>query len=221
LTAAPSFTCGTTTVTDVDNNSYNTVQIGTQCWMRSNLKVSKYRNGENISTGLSDAQWSSTSSGAYARYSNNNANDALYGKLYNRYAVNDSRGLCPVGWHVPSDAEWFTLTDFLGGAQHVPSSVAGGAMKITATLPTPGGWASPNTGATNSSGFTGLPGGYRASGGGFGNLGYSGSWWSSSVAGSGNAWYRYLDYNTAVRLRTATAATSEMVFRFAAPGIEH
>jgi uncharacterized protein (TIGR02145 family) len=106
--------------------------------------------------------------------------------LYNWYAVNDSRGLCPVGWHVPSDAEWTTLTDFLGG-----EGVAGGKMKSTT------GWNSPNTGATNSSGFTGLPGGYRASGGGFGDLGYSGVWWSSSDAGSGSAWDRYLYYNFA------------------------
>ncbi|MBM3919506.1 MAG: hypothetical protein FJ344_08420, partial [Sphingomonadales bacterium] len=87
------------------------------------------------------------------------------------------------------DAEWTTLTDFLGG-----TSVAGGAMKSTATQPTPGGWNSPNTGATNPSGFTGLPGGFRGSGGGFSLLGYYGYWWSSSDAGSGYAWYRYLNY---------------------------
>jgi uncharacterized protein (TIGR02145 family) len=116
----------------------------------------------------------------------------LYGKLYNWYAVTDSRGLCPTGWHVPSDGEWTTLTTFLGG-----ESVAGGAMKSTATQPTPGGWYAPNTGATNSSGFTGLPGGYRDSGGGFYNLGYNGYWWSSSVAGSGSAWYRILSFNVA------------------------
>ncbi|MFM7033498.1 MAG: FISUMP domain-containing protein, partial [Bacteroidota bacterium] len=107
--AAPSFTCGTSTVTDVDNNSYNTVQIGTQCWTQSNLKVSKYRNGDNIPTGLSNSAWQGTTSGAYAIYSNDPVNDGLYGKLYNHYAVTDGRGLCPTGWHVPSDAEWTTL----------------------------------------------------------------------------------------------------------------
>ncbi|MBM3919014.1 MAG: hypothetical protein FJ344_05895, partial [Sphingomonadales bacterium] len=117
---------------------------------------------------------------------------ALYGKLYNWYSVNDSRGLCPVGWHVPSDAEWTTLTDFLGG-----TSVAGGKMKSTAIQPTSGGWISPNTGATNSSGFTGLPGGYRSSGGGVNNLGDGGGWWSSSDVGSGNAWYRFLNNGSA------------------------
>jgi len=186
------FMCGTTSIVDLDGNIYNTVQIGTQCWTQSNLKVTKYRNGDNIPTGLSDAQWGSTSSGAYAIYNNDPVNDALYGKLYNWYAVTDSRGLCPTGWHVPSDGEWTTLTTFLGG-----QSVAGGAMKSTATQPTPGGWYAPNTGATNSSGFTGLPGGLRASGGGFSDLGYTGTWWSSSFGGSIGAWYRILFYGNA------------------------
>jgi uncharacterized protein (TIGR02145 family) len=186
------FMCGTTSIVDIDGNIYNTVQIGTQCWTQSNLKVTKYRNGDNIPTGLSDAQWGSTSSGAYAIYNNDPVNDALYGKLYNWYAVTDSRGLCPTGWHVPSDGEWTTLTTFLGG-----QSVAGGAMKSTATQPTPGGWYAPNTGATNSSGFTGLPGGLRASGGGFSDLGYTGTWWSSSFGGSIGAWYRILFYGNA------------------------
>lgn len=190
------FMCGTTSIVDIDGNINNTVQIGTQCWTQSNLKVTKYRNGDNIPTGLSDAQWGSTTSGAYAIYSNDPVNDALYGKLYNWYAVTDSRGLCPTGWHVPSDGEWTTLTDFLGG-----ESVAGGAMKSTATQPTWGGWNTPNTGATNSSGFTGLPGGYRGFVGGFVILGYVGLWWSSSVAGSGDAWYRELGYNGAIAYR--------------------
>ncbi|MBM3919564.1 MAG: hypothetical protein FJ344_08715, partial [Sphingomonadales bacterium] len=186
---------GTPTVTDIDGNVYNTVQIGTQCWTQSNLKVSKYRNGDNISNITDNTAWSQTftsSTGAWCNYDNSSANDALYGKLYNWYAATDSRGLCPTGWHVPSDAEWTTLTTFLGGLY-----VAGGAMKSTATQPTPGGWNAPNFGATNSSGFTGLPGGYRDSGGGFNNLGYYGFWWSSSVAGSGSAWYRVLNYDYA------------------------
>ncbi|MFM8837568.1 MAG: FISUMP domain-containing protein, partial [Bacteroidota bacterium] len=182
------FTCGTSMVSDVDNNTYATVQIGTQCWTQSNLKVSKYRNGDNIPTGLDNSQWSSTSMGAYAVYNNDAANDALYGKLYNWYAVNDSRGLCPTGWHVPSHAEWMTLINFLGG---VP--VAGGKMKSTATQPTLGGWNAPNTGATNSSGFTGLPGGELASSGGFtSTLGNYGFWWSTSDAGTGKAYLFYL-----------------------------
>ena len=181
-------------ITDVDGNQYNTIKFGTQCWTQSDLKVSKYRNGDNIPTGLSDAQWGSTTSGAYAMYNNDAANDALYGKLYNWYAVNDARGLCPTGWHVPSDGEWTTLTTFLGGE-------AGGKMKSTATQPTPGGWNAPNTDATNSSDFTGLPGGTRDSGGGFAYLGNLGYWWSSSVAGSGLAWNRILGYYDALASR--------------------
>ena len=194
-TEIPSFTCGASSVTDIDGNTYNTVQIGTQCWTQSNLKVTKYRNGDSIPTGLSNNQWDSTTSGAYAIYNSDPVYDALYGKLYNWYAVADSRGLCPTGWHVPSDGEWTTLTTFLGGEY-----VAGGAMKSTVTQPTPGGWYAPNS-ATNSSGFTGLPGGARDYGGGFSNLGYFGHWWSSSDAGSGIAWYRSLYSNDATALR--------------------
>jgi len=191
FTAPPGQPCsGVSTVTDIDGNVYQGIQIGTQCWTQSNLKVSKYRNGDNIPTGLSNSAWQNTTSGAYAIYDNNPVNDGLYGKLYNHYAVTDGRGLCPTGWHVPSDAEWTTLENQLGGA-----SVAGGALKSTATQPTPGGWASPNTGATNSSGFTALPGSLRSSNGDFYNLTYFGYWWSSSVSSGSNAWYRDLDYN--------------------------
>ena len=184
-TSAVPFICGTNTVSDVDGNVYNTVQIGAQCWTQSNLKVSKYRNGDNIPTGLSNTDWQSTTAGAYAIYDNNPVNDGLYGKLYNHYAVMDNRGLCPTGWHVPTDGEWTTLENHLGGW-----SVAGGALKSTATQPTPGGWLSPNTGATNSSGFSAGPGGVRSHYGAFFNFGH-GSWWSSSLSGT-YAWSRRL-----------------------------
>jgi uncharacterized protein (TIGR02145 family) len=177
---------GTPTVTDVDGNIYNTVQIGTQCWTQSNLKVSKYRNGDNIPTGLSDSAWQNSTSGAYAIYNDDPSNNALYGKLYNHYAATDSRGLCPTGWHVPTDGEWTILENHLGG-----SGVAGGALKSTATLPTPVGWDIPNTGATNSSGFTALPGGLRTFGD-FSGLTYFGFWWSSSVSSASDAGYRFL-----------------------------
>jgi uncharacterized protein (TIGR02145 family) len=191
LSAGPQPCPGAPTVTDVDGNSYATVQIGTQCWTQSNLKVSKYRNGDNITNITTpNSSWQNTTSGAWCNYSNNASNGTTYGKLYNWYAVNDSRGLCPTGWHVPSDAEWTTLTDHLGG-----TSVAGGAMKSTT------GWNAPNTGATNSSGFTGLPGGYRSAAGGFLGVGLNGIWWSSSDAGSGRAWARRLTYTTAVVFR--------------------
>ena len=188
---APSFVCGSSTVSDVDNNTYNTVQIGTQCWTQSNLKVSKYGNGDNIPTGLVISAWQNTTSGAYAIYNNDPVNDGLYGKLYNHFAVTDSRGLCPTGWHVPTDAEWTTLENHLGG-----SIEAGGALKSTAMHPTPGGWNPPNTGATNSSGFTALPGGLRTSYGVFANMTDYGSWWSSSVLSGSYTWLRYLSTNT-------------------------
>jgi uncharacterized protein (TIGR02145 family) len=188
-TTAVPFICGTNTVSDVDGNVYNTVQIGAQCWTQSNLKVSKYRNGDNISTGLGNTVWSNTTSGAHAIYNNDPVNDGLYGKLYNHFAAMDSRGLCPTGWHVPTDGEWTTLETFLGG-----SSVAGGALKSTVTQPTPGGWLAPNSGATNSSGFAAGPGGKRDSDGAYTLLGTHGYWWSSSTSGF-NGWYRYLGYN--------------------------
>jgi uncharacterized protein (TIGR02145 family) len=178
---------GTPTVTDIDGNVYNTVQIGTQCWTQSNLKTIKYCNGDNIPTGLSNSAWENTTSGAYAIYNNDLVNDGLYGKLYNHYAVTDSRGLCPTGWHVPSDGEWTTLVNYLGG-----QSVAGVTLKSTATQPTPGGWNPPNTGATNSSGLTALPGGVRRGYGDFNDVSYTGYWWSSSFTVS-NAWFRNLN----------------------------
>ena len=187
----PGLQCsGTTTLTDVDGNIYYTVQIGTQCWTQSNLKVSKYRNGDAIPTGLSNVAWQSTTLGAYAVYNNEPTNDGLHGKLYNHYAVMDSRGLCPTGWHVPTDGEWTALENFLGG-----SASAGGTLKSTAIQPTPGGWSSPNTGATNSSGFTATPGGLRLNSGEFNSFTTSGYWWSSSISSGSATWIRYISFN--------------------------
>ncbi len=195
ISASSSFTVGgastcPATVTDIDGNVYNTVQIGSQCWTAENLKVERYRDGSNIPTGLSNSAWSSTSSGAFAVYNNVAANKATYGLLYNWYAAVDPRGLCPTGWHVPTDEEWTELTDFLGG-----ESVAGGAMKTTGTLSAGTGlWLSPNTAATNSSGFSGLPGGYCYFSGYFNFQGSLGVWWSSSEGSAGSAWDRLLIY---------------------------
>jgi uncharacterized protein (TIGR02145 family) len=171
--------------TDIDGNIYDTIAIGTQVWMKQNLKVSKYRNGDPIPTNLNNTTWQNTTSGAYAIYNNTASNDSIYGKLYNWYAVADSRGLCPTGWYVPGDAELLTLENFLGG-----SSVAGGKMKAVSSL-----WTAPNTGATNSSGFTGLPGGGRNYVGTYSGIGYYGGWWSSGQYSTPDAWYRGLYYN--------------------------
>ncbi len=162
------------------------VKIGNQVWMAENLNVAHYRNGDPIPTGLSNAQWESTTQGAYAIYNDDPANEKIYGKLYNWFAVNDSRGLCPAGWHVPSDAEWSTLETYLGG-----SDAAGGKLKSTSGW---SGWKAPNTGATNSSGFNAFPGGYRNFNGKFSYLSNYGCWWSNSESDSNNALNRLLDY---------------------------
>ncbi len=183
------FYCGLTTLSDIDGNSYNTVQIGTQCWTKENLKVTKYMDGTSIPTGLDNATWSTTTSGAYAIYDNNNANDAIYGKLYNWYAVNNPRKLCPAGWHVPSDSEWTILTDYLGG-----ESVAGGKMKSIGTAY----WNDPNTGATNESGFSVLPGGYRNLDGSFGGIRNYTYFWSATERAYYVAWLRNLFFNLGI-----------------------
>jgi len=160
-----------------------TIQIGTQKWMSKNLDVAFYRNGDPIPEVTDATAWAALTTGAWCYY-NNDANTGLtYGKLYNWYAVNDSRGLAPAGWHVPTDAEWTTLENSLGGA-----SVAGGKMKEPGTTH----WATPNTGASNESGFAGLPGGFRDYVGGFQDVGNRGYWWSSTEGGTSSAWGRAL-----------------------------
>ncbi len=186
-------------VTDIDGNFYPSIIINGQDWMQQNLAVTKYRNGDPIPTGLSNTSWQGTTSGAYAIYDNVAANNTTYGKLYNWYAVNDSRGLCPTGWHVPSDAEWTTLETSLGG-----SSVAGGKMKSTGTIENGDGlWYSPNEQATNESGFTGLPGGYRNTDGTYFSIGYNGYWWSSAEYDSNFAWFCILYYTYSDVSRTS------------------
>ncbi|HOD88965.1 MAG TPA: FISUMP domain-containing protein [Bacteroidales bacterium] len=181
------FTCGTSTIT-YNGVTYNTVQIGSQCWLKENLKTTHYNDGTSIPNVTDNAIWETTTSGAYCCYDNNPSNCNTYGALYNWYAVNTDK-LCPNGWHVPSDAEWTTLVNYLGGA-----SVAGGALKEAGTSH----WSSPNTSATNSSGFSALPGGNRyGSDGSFYYLGSYGYWWSSTEYDGSNAWSRLLAYDFA------------------------
>ncbi len=137
--------------TDPDNNNYGTVTIGTQVWMTRNLDVDHYRNGDPIPEVKSASLWKSLTTGAWCYFKNDKDSGVTYGKLYNWYAVNDPRGLAPVGWHIPSDAEWSTLSAYLGG-----DSIAGGKLKESGTSH----WNIPNTGATNVSGFSALPGGW-------------------------------------------------------------
>jgi len=168
---------------DYDGNVYQTIKIGNQWWMAENLKVTHYRNGEVIPNVTDNTAWSNLTTGAYCEYDNNSANVETYGRMYNWYAVNDSRNIAPTGWHVPTDAEWQTLINYLGG-----DVVAGGKMKETGITH----WSSPNTGATNESGFTALPGGYRDDNGLFYYLGYYAGFWSSTEYNSSSAWTRRL-----------------------------
>ena len=165
-------TCpGTPTVKDIDGNIYNTVQIGTQCWTKENLRVTKYKDGTSIPTGLNNASWSDTNSGAYIKSNNDDNSDLISGKLYNWYSVADNRGLCPNGWHVPSNDELTTLINYLGG-----DFAAGGKMKATGTTY----WFSPNGEATNESGFTALPAGERQFNGGLIGSGLAAGFWSAN-----------------------------------------
>ena len=174
------------TMTDQDGNICNTIQIGKQVWMAENLKVTRYRNGDEI--GTTDPETLSIASEINPEYQwpgmNNVSQVATYGRLYTWYAVNDSRNIAPKGWHVASYQEWITLSDSLGG-----KSLAGGKLKETGTTH----WVSPNTGATNESGFTALPGGLRDPGGFFYTDGHSANWWTTTESVSPEVWYTYAD----------------------------
>ena len=193
--------------TNSNDNSSNPVvpailsssTIGSQIWQSTNLNVTTYRDGTPIPQVSNPSSWARLTTGAWCYYNNDPANEATYGKLYNWYAVagihdNDpntpNKVLAPVGWHIPTDTEWTTLSTFLGG-----ETIAGGKMKEIGTV----NWYSPNTGATNSSSFNGLPGGYITVSGNvtssFNFIKQNGVWWSSSELLSSSAWFRELKYN--------------------------
>jgi uncharacterized protein (TIGR02145 family) len=174
------------TITDIDGNVYEIIEIGDQWWMAENLKVTRYRNVEMIPNVTGDIDWYNLTIGAWAFYNNNSLYGELYGNLYNWFAINDERGLCPEGWKVPTDEDWSILIRYL-------DTNAAGKMKSIRTEPDPHPrWISPNTGATNESGFSGLPGGARDYAGSFNYLGNHGSWWSSIERDLQNAWGRAL-----------------------------
>ena len=163
------------------------IVIGTQHWMKENLNEATYRNGDIIPQVTDPAAWYKLTTGAWCYYNNDSLNGAIYGKLYNWYAVNDPRGLAPKGWHIPTDAEWTNLSDKLGGI-----ALAGGKMKIPGTSR----WTTPNSGATNESGFSGLPGGSCNYDGSFSVVvGKYGLWWSASEGVATSAWARSLSYD--------------------------
>jgi uncharacterized protein (TIGR02145 family) len=172
-------------MTDIEGNTYKTVTIGTQTWMAENLRTTKYNDGTSIPNVTDGTAWFELFTGAYCNYDNDPSKAAIYGRLYNWYAVNTGK-LSPTGWHVATDAEWTELIEYLGGEE-----VAGGKLKETGTTH----WNSPNYGATNETGFTALPGGYRMfDGGAFDDVGAYGSWWSATGGNPDGAWNRYVYY---------------------------
>jgi uncharacterized protein (TIGR02145 family) len=183
------------TVTDSDGNVYHTITIGSQVWMLENLKTTKYSNGDPISNVTDQSTWANLTRGAYCDHNNDPNFSETYGKLYNWHAVNDTRKIAPAGWHIPSDAEWTTLINSLGGL-----TAAGGKLKESGLIH----WPNPNTGASNSSGFTALPGGYRDDLGEFNPLA-SGYWWSSTANGLSGAWSWNLSYISAGVVRADAA----------------
>jgi len=180
------------TVRDIDGNVYETVTIGTQVWMAENLKVTHYRNGDSIPNVINNTEWSNLTTGAYCNYDNNKTNADTYGCLYNWYTVSDNRNIAPGGWHVPSDGEWQILVSYLGS-----DSVAGGKMKEIGTTH----WNSPNTGATNESGFFALPGGFRDYHGNFDYIGTHAYFWSSTEEYFNKSWGRKLVYSSSEVIR--------------------
>jgi len=174
---------GSGTVKDVDGNVYHTIKIGTQTWTVENLKTTHYNDGTAIPNVTNTFSWENLTTEAYCWYDNDSVtNKNTYGALYNWYAVNTGK-LAPAGWHVPTDAEWDTLAEYLGGAD-----AAGEALKDTTC------WNSPNTGATNRSGFSALPGGCRNGNGYFDLVGHYGYWWSATANDASNACLRGLGY---------------------------
>ena len=182
-------------ITDIDGNEYHTVTIGTQVWMIENLKTTKYRNGDLIGTSIpATLDISSESSPKYQwAYNEEESKVATYGRLYTWYAVTESRNVCPTGWHVPAKDELTTLTTYLGGGGATPEYVAAAKLKEKGTAH----WESPNTGATNESGFTALPGGFRYTEGLFSYLGKTSVLWSSSETDADYACSYFLEYDLA------------------------
>lgn len=217
------------TVTDLDGNVYPTVTIGTQVWMAENLKVTHYANGDNIAYVRADTDWYNLNTGALSYYSHDTLNRNVYGNLYNGFAVLDSRNVCPEGWHVPTDDEWVLLErticssatctlDFPYASLNSgwQGTDEGGKLKETGTLH----WNSPNTGATNSSGMTVLPGGYRYWDGLFYTIGdYTILWTATEDSSQVNMWFRgilnnrsdvykgYGDKKNGMSIRCVTAAS--------------
>ena len=178
--------CNVVNFTDIDGNIYDVVSIGNQCWLKENLNVSTFSNGEQIPEITSGSQWATTSSPGWCYYENNIENGITYGKLYNAYALNDPRGIAPEGWRVPTPTDWEVLFDYLGGVD-----IAGKHMKVSGD----GNFGQNNTG-TNSSGFSALPAGRRVGNTGASNQGSfaTGGQWANFAATEGSFYINNVDY---------------------------
>lgn len=181
----PNLTYGS--MVDQEGNSYKTIMIGPYEIMAENLNTSTYRNGDPIVTGLTNSQWQWTNGGAWTYYNNDASYACPYGKWYNWFAVAESVGLCPVGWHVPDEQDWIGLLSFIDPVTLAgeAGNVSGGPMKSVGTTY----WLSPNDFATNSSGFSGLPNGNRFMTGAYYSLGQNSNWWSADQFNSQEAWF--------------------------------
>lgn len=195
------FVCGEQ-ITDIDGNIYNTVLIGTQCWMAENLRATQYQNGTAIPNVTDQTAWSVLTSGAYAWFQNNISWKDSYGAVYNWYATVDPNGLCPDGWHVPTDSDWTAMTTAIGGT----SSPHGNELKSCRQVSSPlGGDCNTSTHprwnynathyGTDDYGFSAFPTGPRTYLGTFGAIGTIGYWWSSTEFSSSNGYYRAMPYN--------------------------
>lgn len=172
-----SFDCEMMTVKDIDGNEYQTVKIGSLCWMQENLKTTKYNNNQSIPTSLTNAEWVNDTEGAMAIYNDDADLEDIYGRIYNWNAVNTGK-LCPKGWRVPTEEEWDDLITELGG-----EVLAGGKLKAVSML-----WDAPNTGASNESEFTALPAGLKFNNGSYDLLGEYTSFWSATSITENESW---------------------------------
>jgi uncharacterized protein (TIGR02145 family) len=185
--------CSGQTSLTYDGRTYDLVEIGGQCWFADNLATDQYSNGDPIPTGLDNTTWQNTTAGAYAIYNNDPANDVTYGKLYNWYTTVDTRGLCPTGWHVPTDCEWMYLEGSLGMSTIDQQEMNWRGNDLGLSLKAISNWNPSNAGlSTNSSGFSGLPGGYRSIYDYYNAIGGVGYWWSSISTENGLAFRREL-----------------------------
>lgn len=193
-------------VVDIDGNIYYAVTIGNQTWLNKNLNVTHYRNNDPIPYVTDNSLWSGLSYGAYSEWDNSIFYQTAYGLLYNWYAINDTRGVCPTGWHVPTDAEWYTLENYIDPTVNDPLSVNWRGTNVGTKLKATTGWIDNGSG-TDEYGFSGLPGGYRKYDGTYWFLGHYAYWWTSDENSSTEAWKRSIFNEDYTSNRNANAKT--------------